>query len=237
MAVTTRAELRAEEPFVRVRISLENPSQDHRLRVHVPLAHPAKTSFAEGQFAVVERGTAPEGGCGELPLATYPAHGFVDAGGVALLLEHACEYELLDGQELALTALRSIGLISRAAHPGREEPAGPEVQIPAAQCLGPWSFGFAVYPHEGEWHQAGVAAQAERYRHGFLTAAGTGEGTSLVARTGLEVRPDDVTLTSLRRRESGLEARVANEHPEARQVSVAGIEVELGAWEIRALPL
>jgi alpha-mannosidase len=233
--VLTRAELRAGEPFVRIRIEFENVSDDHRLRVHVPLARPSETSFAEGQFAVVERGSSPEGGWGELPLATYPAQGFVDAGGIALLLEHACEYELLDGRELALTALRSIGLISRSAHPWREEPAGPEVPIPAAQCRGPWSFAFAVYPHDGSWHEAGVLAEGERYRHDFLVAAGTGDDARLSARSGLEIGPDDIVLSSLRRRGTGLEARIVNEHPEPRTVTLAGRPVEVGAWEIRTL--
>jgi Glycosyl hydrolases family 38 N-terminal domain/Alpha mannosidase middle domain len=235
--ITTRAELRAGEAFVRTRIDFENPSDDHRLRVHVSLARPAETSFGEGQFAVIERGTVPEGGFGEPPLATYPAHGFIDAGGVALLLGHACEFELLDGRELALTALRSVGLISRSAHPNREEPAGPEIEIPAAQCRGPWSFAFAIYPHEGAWHQAGVASQAERYHHGFLTVGGSANDTRRAAWPGLEIRPNDVVLTSLRRRGSGLEARIVNEHPDARTVSVAGVEVELSAWEIRTLRL
>jgi alpha-mannosidase len=235
--VVTRAELRAGEPFVRISIAFENPSEDHRLRVHVPLARPAATSFAEGQFAVVARGNAPEGGSGERPIATYPAHGFVDAGGVALLLEHACEYELLDESELTLTVLRSIGLISRSAHPWREEPAGPEVPIAAAQCRGPWSISFAVYPHEGSSDEANVIAQAERYRHDFLAVEGAAEGASLAARSGPEIRPDDVVLSSLRRRGSGLEARVVNEHPQPRTVSVAGREVELGAWEISTLML
>ena len=235
--VLTRVELRAGESFVRIGIAFENPSEDHRLRVHVPLAHPAATSFAEGQFAVVERGNAPEGGSGERPIATYPAHGFVDAGGVALLLAHACEYELLGESELALTVLRSIGLISRSANPWREEPAGPEVPIAAAQCRGPWSISFAVYPHEGSWDEANVLAQAERYRHGFLAVEGAAGGTSLPTRSGPEIRPDDVVLSSLRRRGSSLEARVVNEHPQARTISVAGREIELGAWEISTLTI
>ena len=63
------------------------------------------------------------------------------------------EYEVVEGgREMALTVLRSTGLISRSAHAYRESPAGPEIEIPAAQCRGPWSIGFALYPHDGAWH-------------------------------------------------------------------------------------
>ncbi len=85
-------------------------------------------SYAEGQYAVVERGLVAEGGHGEMPLPTFPASSFVSAGGVALLLEHVSEYELLEGRELALTVLRSTGWISRNTNPYREEPAGPELR-------------------------------------------------------------------------------------------------------------
>ena len=79
--VTTRLELRAGEPFVRVTIEFENRSRDHRLRWHVPLPARRPTSAAEGQFAVVERGLTMEGGHGEVPLPTYPARGFVHVAG------------------------------------------------------------------------------------------------------------------------------------------------------------
>ena len=67
-AATTvlHAELRAGEPFLRLRAVVDNPCRDHRVRLHVPLAGPAERSFAEGQFAVVERGTSAEGGHGEV---------------------------------------------------------------------------------------------------------------------------------------------------------------------------
>ena len=86
------------------------------------------------------------------------------------------EYELVDGRELALTLLRSIGLISRTDHPYREVPAGPELEIPAAQLHGLRSIGFALFPHEGSWRDAGVLAQLERYRHPFVAVNARGEG-------------------------------------------------------------
>ena len=133
---TTRLELRAGEPFVRVRIAFENRSRDHRVRFHVPLPRPVAGSRAEGQYAVVERGLELEGGHGEVPLPTFPARGFVHAGGVSVLLDHVTEYEVVDGRELALTLLRSFGLISRNENPYREDPAGPQLGGAGTQLLG-----------------------------------------------------------------------------------------------------
>jgi mannosylglycerate hydrolase len=259
-----RVELRAGEPFVRLRVSFDNPCRDHRVRLHVPLARPAESSFAEGQFAVVERGTSAEGGHGEVPLATFPARGFVDAGGAAVLLDHVLEYELLaDPPELALTLLRAVGQISRNAHRFREEPAGPEVATPGAQCLGPWSVGLAVLPHAGPWHADGVLEQAERYQHELLAAPGAGPEppAALPEAAGLAVDGDGVTLSALRRRGDWLELRLACQHPEpvaatvgggllaAREADLLGrpgaalpvtggiLRLELGAWEVRTLLL
>ncbi|HEX8135708.1 MAG TPA: alpha-mannosidase [Actinomycetes bacterium] len=262
----TRVELRAGEPFVRLRVSFDNPCRDHRLRLHVPLARPAASSFAEGQFAVVERGTAAEGGHGEVPLATFPARGFVDAGGAAVLLDHVLEYELLtDPPELALTLLRAVGQISRNAHRYREEPAGPEVATPGAQCLGPWSVGLAVLPHAGPWHADGVLEQAERYQHELPAVPGTGSrlppAAALPEAAGLAVEGDGVVLSALRRRGEWLELRLACQHPDpvtatvggglqaAREADLLGrpgaplpldggrLRLDLGAWEIRTLLL
>ena len=115
--VFTALELRAGEPFVRVEVSFENRSRDHRVRFHVPLPGPATGSAAEGQYAVVERGLEVEGGHGEVPLPTFPARGFVQTEGVTALLDHVVEYEVVDGRELALTVLRSFGWISRNGNP------------------------------------------------------------------------------------------------------------------------
>ena len=259
-SVTTFVELRAGEPFLRVRVQLENRSADHRLRFHVPLPRHANESAAEGQFAVVERALDVEGGHGEVPIATFPAYGFVDVGGLAVLLDHVLEYEVIDGNELALTLLRATGLISRNANPSREEPAGPEIAIPDAQCRGMWSVTFAIYPHGRTWREAEVLAHAERYQHPLLAAPGTGSAEP-ASYCPLEVTGAGVALSSLRRRGDALELRVVCEDPEPQTASIRGqftrargvdllgrtgdpldvqdgcLELALSPWEIRTVQL
>jgi alpha-mannosidase len=222
----TRFEQRAGEPFVRIRIDFDNPCEDQRVRVHVPLREPADRSHAEGQFGIVERGLQPEGGYGEVAIPTYPASTFVAAGGVALLLDHVTEYEVV-GNELALTVLRSTGLISRTQHPWREDPAGPALPIPAAQMRGPHSFAFAYHP------DAETALEhAESYRHPFLTAPGSAADAELRSHAGpaLEGGPGVVLTAYLPGR-----ARIVNESPDAQAVRFAGRQVELRPWEIRTI--
>jgi alpha-mannosidase len=176
--VVTRVEPRRGEPFVRLHLRWENRSADHRLRLHVPLGRPATTSHAEGQFAVVERGLLPEAGtAGEQPVATYPASGFVDAGGAGVLLSRTVEYELLEGGELAVTLLRAVGLLSRNVHPFRDDPAGPQMATPEAQVIGPAEARLAVLPHAGSWQEPSWSGR--RRRSGTSRSpGGAGEPTS-----------------------------------------------------------
>ena len=112
----------------------------------------------------------------------------------------------------------------------------PEIEIPAAQCRGPWSTGFALYPHNGAWHEAGVLAQLERYLHPFVVAPGAALDGPTGAR-GPELRGDGVVMSSLRLRGRRLEARVACEHPEPVQAELGGVTLDLRPWEIRTVEL
>ncbi len=246
--VSMEVELRADEPFVRIGLVFVNHSNDHRVRFHAPTPRRADASHAEGQFAVVERGMTGEGGYREEPLATYPAHGWVDAGGLAILLGHLAEYELTDApeaaspRELALTVLRSTGLISRNDNPYRQDPAGPEIAIPQAQMRGRWRMDFALYPHAGDWLGGGVASVAERYRHAFLSAPGAGVVDAPwppehAGDDGLRLEGDAVMLSSLRRLDDGwLEVRVVNLAPEQRPVVIVGGIVEAREADLLGSP-
>ncbi|WP_076263840.1 hypothetical protein [Intrasporangium flavum] len=220
--VAMHVELRAGEPFVRLRLEWQNLTRDHRLRLHVPTAEPAAVSHALGQLAVVERGrTAEAGPVGEHPIPTFPAERFVDAGGVAVLLGRTVEYEVVDsadaagsGTEIAVTALRSIGYLSRNVHPYRSEPAGPQLPTPDAQALGPCHLSLAVMPHRGSWAESRVAEATDAYLHPVVRTAGTGPADApLTSVEGLPVDGAGVELVSLRRRadaDRSVEVRIVN---------------------------
>lgn len=223
VATVLRIQLRRGEPFLRLALRVDNQARDHRLRLRVPLARPAGRSAAEGQFAVVERDGNPEGGpAGERPIATYPASGFVDAGGAAVLLRRTVEYELLERRELAITVVRSVGWLSRDEHRLRAEPAGPQLPIPAAQCQGPVRLELAVLPHQGDWSRARLVRHAEDYRTGAHTAAATGGTTTLVTGTGLRVGGDGVVCTRLHGLDGGVLLRLVAMSESATTAEVTG---------------
>jgi 2-O-(6-phospho-alpha-D-mannosyl)-D-glycerate hydrolase len=258
--VTTTLELRADEPFVRVAVAFDNDSTDHRVRFHVPLPAPVGGSSAEGQFAVVERGLEVEAGHGEVPVPTFPAVAFTSVAGCSVLLDQVTEYEVVDGREIALTLLRSFGLISRNANPYREDPAGPEVPVPAAQLLGARSFRFALFPHADTWRDAGTRAAAERFRHPFVVVRSTGDADAPTAPVGgLRLEGNAAVLSSVRKRGDWTEIRVVNEGAdpcraalitplsEARGADLLGrpgavltvsgdrLTLDLAPWEIRTV--
>jgi mannosylglycerate hydrolase len=261
--VNTSVELRVGEPFVRVCVAFDNPCPDHRVRYHVPLPAPVTSSFAEGQFAVVERGLDVEGGHGEHPLPTMPAHGMVAVDGLSVLLRHVVEYELVeDGSELALTLLRSTGMISRNNNSMRREPAGPEVAIPEAQCLGRIEFEFGLYLHRGSWQEAGALRHQDCFAHPFAVAAGTADPTPPSCRQdGLRLSGPNIALTALRRRNDDIEVRLVCEQSQPGAARLRGdfkravktdllgkgletlvvdegsLELPLAPWEIATLRL
>ncbi len=229
VTVTTRVELRAGEPFARLATTFGNPCRDHRVRWHAPLPREAAESFAAGQYAVVRRGTSAEGGGGEEPLPTFPASGFVAAGGLAVLLDHVCEYELVcppgagAGGELAVTLLRAVGHLSRNDNAMRDEPAGPQIATPGAQCPGMITVRFAVHLYEGTWDRAGLVRLAEEYHHELLAAPGSAaDAARTMPVSPLEVGGDGVVLGALRERDGWLEARLVALHPAATEAVVRG---------------
>jgi mannosylglycerate hydrolase len=141
--VTTTVDVRADEPTVRVSTTFVNPSRDHRLRVHLPLPEPATESEAECAFTTVRRGLTAEGRPDEFGLPTFPSRRFVRAGGLTVVHDGVAEYELVDitGDEpaahaLAVTLLRSTGMLSRLGMAYRPFPAGPLTPVDGLQLVG-----------------------------------------------------------------------------------------------------
>ncbi|MGI8710410.1 MAG: hypothetical protein ACR2LA_05395, partial [Acidimicrobiales bacterium] len=210
--VSTVVELRAGEDLVRLSVAFTNPACDHRLRVLLPLPEPAQTSLAECAFGTVERGLEAEGGPNEQPLATYPSRRFVSAGGLLVVHDGTGEYELVDrdvdaagaARALAVTLLRSVGVISRGPMTMRALPAGPPVPTPGAQMLGPHHVELVL--HLGGRDPYAVADEAQP----LLTArrrGGTGLGEPDSSGQALAVEGAEVSALT-RRPDGRLELRV-----------------------------
>ncbi len=228
--VTTTLELRADEPAVRVHTSFFNPSRDHRLRVHLPLREPAGTSQAECAFTVVERGLVAEGRPEEFPTPTFPSRRFVSSGGLTVVHEGLLEYELIDiggapdepatpgdgkAHTLALTLLRSTGMLSRLGMSTRPLTAGPTIPVEGPQMIGPVSARYALVVDAVDPY-----AVADDVLVPFATTASFGGGDRSDRGSALTVRGGEVSAV---RREAGqLEVRVFNPRPEPTRIELPG---------------
>jgi hypothetical protein len=234
VVVTTTVEVRAGEDLVRVHVELDNPSRDHRLRIHLPLPERADRSVAECAFGTVTRGLEAEGGPNEHGLPTFPSRRFVQAGGLTVVHDGLCEYELVDlegggsdGQtgaaEIALTLLRSVGTISRGPMATRALPAGPPTPTPAAQMPGPHHADLVL--HLGGRDPYAVADEAFTP---LLVARrpGGGFGDPSVHGVALEVAGAEVTALT-RRRDGRRELRVVNTDDEPSTLTVTGARGEV----------
>lgn len=214
MPVAIDLALRAGEPILRVTIRVTNAAKDHRLRAHFPLAFTTTGSHADGAFDVVERGLEAEGGF-EQGLPTFPCRRWVDASdgehGLAVLHRGTPEYELIAGNELAITLLRSVGWLSRQDLSTRSGPAGPALETPGAQLPGDHVLRFALFPHAGDWRAGAVHEASERHALPLRSIGVRGHVGDL-APTGsaLSVEPRGVVLSSLATLDGRTECRVYN---------------------------
>src|ERR1039458_2650717 len=139
--VATTIQVIADERAVRVRTTFVNPSRDHRLRVHFPTIAPTTESVAECAFGIVTRGLTAEGRADEFGLPTFPSRRFVTAGRLTVVHAGLNEYEVSEvndgvGHELAITLLRSTGMLSRLGMAYRPMPAGPLTPVEGLQLVG-----------------------------------------------------------------------------------------------------
>jgi hypothetical protein len=226
--VVTTVEVRADESLVRVGTRFVNTSRDHRLRVHLPLPRPSATSSAECAFTVVERGLTAEGRDDEIGIPTFPSHRFVSSGGLTVVHEGLLEYELVDisadgdtgtdenrAATMALTLLRSTGMLSRLGMSLRPMPAGPMIPIEGPQLLGPVAVSYAVALGEIDPYR-----MADDVLEPLITAESFGGGDRTDHGSALTVSGAEVS--AVRRQAGRIEVRVFNPRPTATSVTIAG---------------
>ena len=207
--VTTELEVRADDPVVRVTTRFVNPASDHRLRVHLPLPAPAEHSEAECAFAVVRRGLEAEGRPDEFGLPTFPSRRFVSAGGLTVAHEGLLEYELVDiddgrARTMAVTMLRSTGMLSRLGMAYRPLPAGPLTPVDGLQLRGrPIEARYALCL---DCEDPYTLVDDVFLPLDVVYASGGGTRPA----TGSELRVEGAEVSAVRRQAGTLEVRVFN---------------------------
>ncbi|MDR9390446.1 MAG: glycoside hydrolase family 38 C-terminal domain-containing protein [Trueperaceae bacterium] len=168
----TTLHLDAFEDAVHVDVALDNPADDHRLRLHLETDLASDTVLRDGHWAVLRRPLDPPEATGwyQRPTRTHPVRRFAaldDAPrGLALLVRGLPEVEAIrhdDGTTLAVTLLRAVGWLSRDDLETRPEGAGPALATPGAQERGPFTAHLAIAPFE-----AGDAARLTRVADRFV---------------------------------------------------------------------
>jgi alpha-mannosidase len=206
---------------IEIRTTVDNEADDHRLRVHFPVAEAGEWVRAESQFAVVRRPGAPAPPRAEWvepPIAAAHTLGAVALGSLGLFTKGLPEYEAApDG--LRLTLLRCVGTISRPADlPTRPVAAGPDIATPDGQCRGRHVFEYAVRFDADGLSDAALIRAGQDYRTDFLVGDPFGPPLSL---------DGDVVFSCLKGAEDGdgLILRVFNPNERPEPVRIDGARI------------
>ncbi len=180
LTIVTVARLVRGSSRVEFRTTVENGGRDHRLRVAFAARVGHETVRVESPFALVRRPLAPpepRTEWTEPPDATGHTLGAVALGPIAILTKGLPEYEARrapDGDELVLTLLRGVGVISKpsGAIATRPQGAGPGVPTPEGQCLGRHELEYALLVGAAELDDLELLRQSADYRRGLVVVPG-----------------------------------------------------------------
>ena len=211
LPISVTITLKHGDPKLHIKINLENTVKDHRLRVMFDSGFRPETSFASGQFDVLERKVfLPDTRDWLEPYTgTQPNNGgiYVENGkrGLAVFNHGLPEYEVLDNESgnVALTLLRAFGY-PKMSGIGREDLVV-RVGNEGSQCPGPHHYNLALYFYKGHWSSAKVQRYEREHKyptrsvhHGRYKGTGLGKCESF-----LKIEPEAMYLTAIKKAEMG----------------------------------
>jgi len=195
--------------WVDIVTEVDNTVEDHYLQVAFPSGISADTAFAQGQFDVLERPVKLpySEDFVEPPQSEQPMNSFIDISdgqnGLAILNEGMKAYEASDEAEpeLRLTLLRAFPLRICVT----TEMTDYSNIDKSSQCLGRHKFHYAVMPHKGDWEQANLWKAAEQFNLPLVIGqtAPTISGTEPTQKSFLELADDTISVSAVKRSESG----------------------------------
>jgi alpha-mannosidase len=226
LRITTQLSLYPGSRRLEIRTEVENPADDHRLRVHFPAPfslQAAGEQIATGGHFEVRLRPAQVGGWDETwveqPRPEMPMRDLAalsdGANGLAILSRGLREVQALEdggNAEIALTLLRCVGWLSRDDLATRRWNAGPSIATPQAQQHGQSIFEYAIMPFAGNLHSnelVQVCRKAGEYQAPMLAVpsrlAGASEDEALLPASGsfLLIEPAELVLSAIKEAENG----------------------------------
>lgn len=149
------------ETLINFKIKWNNDLTDKLWQVRFSLKKPVTETFSEDMNSIIKRKFDPNYDMRKhLPKIRgietksnfAPMQRYVGAQGFGIITKGLTEYEVFQNS-LAITILRSTGIISNPKNPARSTPAGPPLPVPEAQQIGPNTAEFSIgffSPEEAE---------------------------------------------------------------------------------------
>ena len=149
------------ETLINFKIKWNNNLTDKLWQVRFSLKKPVTETFSEDMNSIIKRKFDPDYDMRKhLPKIRgietksnfAPMQRYVGAQGFGIITKGLTEYEVFQ-DSLAITILRSTGIISNPKNPARSTPAGPPLPVPEAQQIGQNTAEFSIgffSPEEAE---------------------------------------------------------------------------------------
>ena len=211
VTITSKISLCENSSLVEFETTVVNTAHDHRLRAIFETGIETNKSIADEHFALIEREHKeydPKDFKIEVPAAVQPMQRFVtiqDSNKALTLFSYGLpEYELkLNGRRtLALTLLRSVGKLSGSdliTRPGGD--AGWKNETPDAQCIGTYTFRYAVLVHKPDaWETVLQTAEMFHTPRLAFTRKHAVKATNIIP---IEFDNNAIVLSALKKSEDG----------------------------------
>lgn len=204
--ITSEVTLRRDSDVVEVVTTVDNRVKDHFLRACFLTGIKAEDTYAEGSFDVAEYPTriSREGNFQGQELTRHQMHLFMDINdgkeGFSILSDAVRDYEVInpDSGTIALSLVRGTKLRIPVDNRLWMEYPGDE----SAQSLGMHTMRYGLYVHQGGWEKGKVYQQALAFNTPFRAAQmGRQEGSLPYSQSFLQIKPDDLILSALKKAE------------------------------------
>lgn len=225
--IVSHVRLVAGSRYVEISTDVDTPVRDHRLRVKFPSGVKADYSDAEGSFDVLHRPVKLDRVAAanwvDKEVGIQPQQSFVDLSdgkrGLTILNRGLREYEVEQDDErtIALTLLRGVRYpkVAGGANPWADDPTPVR-----CQCMGKYTFDYAVYPHGGNWESGHLTEEARRFNAPMnISQITEGLLVDVPEKSFLTITPHQLVLSAMKLSESGKSLIVRVYNPTKRKLT------------------